>query len=557
MSLQLSPAPPWTTGQLLTAPDNTQYEATGTNRAKPYCEPVTVIGQAGDKGPDGPGGANGAPGANGNPGQPASINCGLSSDTRRIVFTTTDSAGTDGPCELDLDECCDEPPTPVPAVTIMKDCTPAGPHMAGDVVTYSFLVCNTGGETLNNVVVTDSLYGAIGTITSMAQGACQTLTYAHTVTQANVNAGSIVNTATVNATGATSGDPATSSDNHSAPTTTTPAPAITLVKSCDPTGPYQAGDTVTYTFLVTNTGNVPLTGVAVSDPLASSVGPIGNLAVGASTTVTGTHLVTAAEAAAGSLTNTATVTGAPPTGPTVSATDSHTITTEVEVECIEREVCGKLIAPSCVAMATITPTLSPNTDATFGNGPSWAEWTCPGSGVVIRLDADGDSGPSQPPGTIILVGFGASPDGPLSSTDAQYSISGLSALAFDGCPACVEVDYFFESLAQQVVVDFDNTPDITMITDAVQTSPTTFTGDAPNSDGFVHWTEEHTGDGNTFGITGVASGGYFSGMGFGVEGIRVYLPVKVIEESCDGGPWTFVSATDANGNTYTAAQVDY
>lgn len=564
MSVSLQPAGPWFDGQLLTGADGSIYQATGVNRAKPYCEPITVIGRKGLRGLKGLSGPDGTNGQNGNPGQNASINCAVSSDTRRILFTTSDLNGVAGPCEIDLDECCEEPPEPVPAITVMKDCSPAGPHLEGDNITYTYNVCATGSEEdLVNVVLTDNIFGQVGTVATLAQGTCQQVTYVHTVTAADVAAGSINNTVTATADGADSGVPVTSSDNHTAPTAITPAPSISLEKDCADTGPYRVGETVNVTFNITNTGNVPLTNVTVSDPSATvSGGPL-SLAIGASdsSSITATYVVTQAMVDAGSFTNTATVQGTPPTGPVVTDTDSHTITTE-GVECVQRTVCGKLLQPECDQGPTMYTELSQPQAPTFPNGPSHIEFECGNTGVTARIDGLGSQGSSAFAGNnqaILLIGFGDPSGPPLANQTATYSLTGVDELAFDDCPPCVEIDWFLESLAEEVVIDFDNPPDITNTIDVTQNSPTQFTGAFPQSDGFIFWTEEYNSTpGNTFTVTGVASGGYFSGMGFGVKGMRVWLPVKVVEESCDGGiTWSFISATDKAGNNYTAAQVDY
>jgi uncharacterized repeat protein (TIGR01451 family) len=99
------------------------------------------------------------------------------------------------------------------------------------------------------------------------------------------------------------------------------SPSIALVK----TGVLSTdGNTITYSFTVTNTGNVPLTGVTVSDPklggsitlsstsLSASPGP-GHTATG-----TATYTVTTADRSAGAVENTATASGNPPTGSPVT-----------------------------------------------------------------------------------------------------------------------------------------------------------------------------------------------------------------------------------------------
>jgi hypothetical protein len=80
-------------------------------------------------------------------------------------------------------------------------------------------------------------------------------------------------------------------------------------------------ETISYTFKVKNTGNVPLTNVTISDPSVTIIGgPIATLAVGATDTATftATHVVTAGDISAGSFTNTATASGTPPVGPVVT-----------------------------------------------------------------------------------------------------------------------------------------------------------------------------------------------------------------------------------------------
>jgi uncharacterized repeat protein (TIGR01451 family) len=112
------------------------------------------------------------------------------------------------------------------------------------------------------------------------------------------------------------------------------AAAIALVKTADisqMTTPTQVGDVILYRFAVTNTGNVTLTGVTLSDPLPGLTltgGPIASLAPGVtdSTTFTGTYAVTQANLESEQVVNQATVTGNPPTGPPASAVSGTSLT---------------------------------------------------------------------------------------------------------------------------------------------------------------------------------------------------------------------------------------
>ncbi|WP_309107509.1 hypothetical protein [Arthrobacter sp.] len=225
----------------------------------------------------------------------------------------------------------------VTGVTLDKQAGAATGNTAGSTVTYTFDVTNTGTVPLEAVTVTDPL---VGTVTCppgpLAVGATTTCTAEpYTLTQNDVNAGEVVNDAT--ATGTVAGlPPATDED-----TTTTVIeqdPSLLLDKQAGtPTdvnnsGITDAGDTIQYTFNVTNDGNLPLTDLAIADNLLSGQNPAiavtcleTTLAPGASTICTAGQLytVTAADEAAGEVVNTATANGVgPDNAPVASDPDS-------------------------------------------------------------------------------------------------------------------------------------------------------------------------------------------------------------------------------------------
>jgi hypothetical protein len=97
----------------------------------------------------------------------------------------------------------------------------------------------------------------------------------------------------------------------------------------------QIGQIVQYEIIVENTGNVPLTLSAFSDPRCDegtiTGGPEGAaLPVGGSTTYTCTHILDAEDATAGSYTNVVSVTGTPPGGGVAPITqESNPVVVEV------------------------------------------------------------------------------------------------------------------------------------------------------------------------------------------------------------------------------------
>ncbi|MCB0906356.1 MAG: hypothetical protein KDB63_04465, partial [Nocardioidaceae bacterium] len=198
---------------------------------------------------------------------------------------------------------------------------------AGDTVAYTFLVTNTGNTTVTGLSISDAKVGSVTCpATTLAPGASTTCTATYVLTQADVNAGTVSNTATAAGTTTSGSVSATDTDTRTVPRTT----SITLTKSAGAPSGNTAGSTIAYSFLVTNTGNVTLTTVGVSDPKVGTVScPATTLLPGQSTTCTATYTITQADVDAGVVDNTATATGTPPSGmtaPTATASRSVTLT---------------------------------------------------------------------------------------------------------------------------------------------------------------------------------------------------------------------------------------
>jgi len=222
-------------------------------------------------------------------------------DAGEIVNTgTVDSDNTD-PKE-------DQVITPVPNTpgidiekTLLTDVT--GGVSPGDVLSYSVKVENTGDVTLHNVVVSDpKLTPNSTTCPSIAIGGFCTLSGLYIVTQADINAGQIVNTATGN-----SDETDEVVDQVITPIIQNPEISIEKSLISDISGGIEVGDILVYYIEVTNSGNLTLHNVTISDPMltpnfktCSTVAPTGIC------TLVGTYIVKQSDVDAGQIVNTAT-----------------------------------------------------------------------------------------------------------------------------------------------------------------------------------------------------------------------------------------------------------
>ena len=229
----------------------------------------------------------------------------------------------------------------------IKDVNGNGITDKGDTVVYGFKGTNTGTVPLTDVKLTDDMLAAVTpepvALTpekdfdgKLAPGASTTWTSgAYTLTQADVDNGLVHNTADLTGKG-TDKDKTPVKDTDDADVTPDQKPAIELKKiqhlaDTNNDGDADPGEKISYEFVGTNTGNVTLNDVALTDPklndasvaITAPEGFKATLAPGESVTYgSGQYTVTGEDAAAGEVKNTATITGTPGKGPKVSDDDT-------------------------------------------------------------------------------------------------------------------------------------------------------------------------------------------------------------------------------------------
>ncbi|WP_447912073.1 DUF7507 domain-containing protein [Microbacterium phyllosphaerae] len=228
------------------------------------------------------------------------------------------------------------------ALTLSKTAQPGTVDSVGDVIDYRFTVTNSGNVTLQTLAIDETSFSGSGSLSAiscptapLAPGATAECTASYPVTQADLTAGAVENTATASAVDP--GGTSVVSAESTARVAVDQVPSLGLVKSASPAGAaaYDAGQVITYSFVVTNTGNVPVTGITVdevaftgSDAPSAIDCPADALAPAAQFTCTATYTLTQDDVDAGSLTNTAQAAGTAPGGP-VSSEESTVRTPQV------------------------------------------------------------------------------------------------------------------------------------------------------------------------------------------------------------------------------------
>jgi uncharacterized repeat protein (TIGR01451 family) len=202
-----------------------------------------------------------------------------------------------------------------PSIGVTKSCTELA-H-AGDTVTYTITVTNTGDEDLDNVKVMDTILGDLSAsfADELAVGASESHDFDYVVLESDPDP--LVNEVTAKGSGVGSRVAVEALANC---VTDLIHPAIEIVKTVDE-DTVPIGTTVTYTYVVTNTGDTTLYDISVDDDILGHIGDIAILEPGESVTLT-KDFVVGDEA----VTNVGTAEGEDILGRSVSADDDALVT---------------------------------------------------------------------------------------------------------------------------------------------------------------------------------------------------------------------------------------
>ncbi len=266
----------------------------------------------------------------------------LSNTTQTVTYTVTPKATGAGTCEGNPFTVTVTVPV-CSSISIVKVADKASVSKAGDVITYTIAVSNTGNANQTNVKVTDPFISASALTNPVKTGGNtddilerdETWTYVGTyvVTQTDLDnygnptfsSGKIINTVSIVTSELPTAKTATSV------VTINKTSTYTLVKSITGGSTYAAvGDVLSYDIAVTNTGNTTLSNLKVTDTKAviASGNPIVSLSPGTTVTLTASHAVTQSDIDAGQHTNFVTGTATDSQGTTVTDT-GNTVTSTV------------------------------------------------------------------------------------------------------------------------------------------------------------------------------------------------------------------------------------
>ena len=221
-----------------------------------------------------------------------------------------------------------------PAITLTKTSVDTSYASSGDVLNYSYQVENTGNASfVSDVLVTDDKIGTFicwsSTVSDpdFTPGEKISCSATYTVTQADIDAGSVTNNAS-SSTEYTTTNVYSPVVDFTINAAQLPSWRVTKATSSTPTA---AGDTLDYTFTVVNTGNVSISGVSVAD-VKCAVAPSlnsGDIDSNNVLDVDETHVysctsipVTITETNTGKVDNTVSVSGTPAGGTLPTATNT-------------------------------------------------------------------------------------------------------------------------------------------------------------------------------------------------------------------------------------------
>jgi hypothetical protein len=252
-----------------------------------------------------------------------------------------------------------------PALSLEKTALSAKYNTVGQIISYNYVVKNIGNVPITGLTITDD---KLGTVTkssaTLEPGNSVTVSAYYTITQVDLNAGSLTNLAYATSTykgnqiksntdsvtlivdtsaaNLVSSTPQTTYSttynnkqvisNDATGAGTIAKPSLTIEKSATPTNYSRVGQIIAYTYVVKNTGNVPISGLTVMDDKLGTVSKSSStLEPGNVVTVSATHIINPVDLSAGTLTNSAYATGRCNDNEIKSNIDSITIKADTQI----------------------------------------------------------------------------------------------------------------------------------------------------------------------------------------------------------------------------------
>ena len=243
-----------------------------------------------------------------------------------IANVATASGGGAGPSQPPAMAMINKSSTVVKALTLTATANPVTYDQVGQIITFTYVIKNSGNVPLGpaQFTITDSLIGATPmncgpadkTLAPNDPNSTVTCTATYTITQADLTAVSITNIATASGGGAGPSQAASATVNKSS----TVVKLLTLTTAANPLTYNQVDQIITFTYVIKNSGNVPLgpAQFTITDSLIGvapmNCGPADKTLApndpNSTVTCTATYTITQADLTAVSITNLATASGA-------------------------------------------------------------------------------------------------------------------------------------------------------------------------------------------------------------------------------------------------------
>ncbi len=219
-----------------------------------------------------------------------------------------------------------------PGISLVKTASPNTFVNAGDQITYTIVVTNTGNVVTKEIHIFDDLTQENWIIDELSPGNSHSINTTYTIVQADMDGGTVVNLATANGVGP-AGQPVTDSDE--AIVTAIQNPSLSITKTATPKQYTRVGNVITYSIFVKNTGNVTITGIVVEDDILDAVWNIEKLSPDESMSFNVTYTITQDEMDAGLFYNKANIAGYDPSGNVISASDEEIVTIDRMIALLE------------------------------------------------------------------------------------------------------------------------------------------------------------------------------------------------------------------------------